>query len=167
MFLCSVKSPHFLCPGLTVAIQVEFRLVSQSDNHQYTLYWYDRGARGIIIGLIIRPSIQMLGKPPTLQEGQSLKSDWGSMTIFLVTSVSDTQSTQSPCMTQELQPCAGTQPTAATQRPPWMTHLGNVSVTFLSLTLDSKSPTWEALSDIRTESHHILIHLHDAPSHAE
>lgn len=120
-----------------------------------------------MIGLIIRPLIQMLGKPPTLQAGQSLESDWRSMIMFLVTSVSDPQSTQSPCMTQELQPCAGTQPTAATQRPPWMAHLGNVSVTFLGLTLDSKSPTWEALSDIRTESQHILIHLHDAPSHAE
>lgn len=131
-----MKSPHFLCPVLTVAIHFEFRLISQSDSHQYTLYWYDRGARGIMINLVIRPPIQMLGKPPTLQEGQSLESDWGSMIAFLVTSVSHTQSTRSPCMTQELQPCAGTQPTAATQHPLWRTHLGNVSVTFLSLTLD-------------------------------
>jgi len=88
------------------------------------------------MSLVIRPTVQMLEKSPVLQD-----SFWsrvgeapgdhppGSLAC-------DTQSTQSPCMTHGPQPCAGTQPTAATPRPPWTAHLGNVSTTFLSLALE-------------------------------
>lgn len=100
--------------------------------------------------LVIRPTIQMLEKSPVLQDSRWSRVGEAPYDHPPGSLDCDTQSTQSPCMTHGPQPCAGTQPTAATQRPPWMAHLGNVSTTFLSLALESLP--WEALSDIRTKT---------------
>lgn len=162
MLLCSVKSPHSLCPGLTVAIHFEFRLVSQSDNNQYTLYWYDRGARGIMINLVIRsnPNVWEASNPAggTVSGVRLGKYDCipGNLCFSHTEYTVSMHDPRAPALRWN-----------TTYRrysaPPMEDSPGKCECHLSRPYLGSKSPTWEVLNDIRIESQHILIHLPDAP----